>query len=672
MRTIGLIGMIAALAAGYLPAALSSPVASSSLAAASSSPETNKVKPFRPILQNKGRLVVHSNPIAIDIGAAPSDTAQQQDLLGTRIPGKEQSIASAAIKYLSATHGIAEDSIRTTSVYTDAVSGITHVYAVQTLNGINIANAVANVNVSKDGKVISSSESFIGNATTSMAAAAMHPGFAPQSSSLDLAKQALQVLGQHLDIAVEQSISNQITASTVASGSSTGSGQPYILLEQVPQSLSISGTATAQMSFTQQADGSVVATWLVNLEQQDHWWNAQVDLATGKVVSLADWYASSESYYVYAKNVVSPDSGKRTMVVDPAHSSASPKGWVTEGSTYGNNVWAQNNPLGGNGWKNNHRPNAQNGKFEYPLDLTQEPSSYVDAAITQLFYTNNIMHDLSYIYGFDEAAGNFQDENFSGKGAGGDAVIANAQDGSGTNNANFATPPDGQRPRMRMYVWTMTSPRRDGDLEQDIVAHEYTHGISNRLTGGPSNADCLNYGESGGMGEGWSDAVASILRLKATDTKDTDLMLGDYVYTKNIRNYPYSTSMRTNPSTYKYLDRPDYQEVHAIGEVWAEMLYEVLWALIEKNGFADDIFAHDLSKGNSIMLQIMLDGMKLQPCTPTFIDARNAILQAEENLTGGKNKCEIWKAFAKRGLGAKASGQDGGRHSEDYTVPSGC
>ncbi|KAJ2847797.1 hypothetical protein IWW36_003671 [Coemansia brasiliensis] len=657
MRTIGLIGIAAALAASYLPTVSASPVAAAA---------AGGVKPFRPILKDKGRLVVHNEPISLDINEAASDTAQQQQLVGTKIPDEEQSIASAAIKYLSSTHGVAADSIRTTSVYTDTASGITHVYAVQTFNGIDISNAVANVNVSKDGKVISSSESFVGNLTASAAA---HPGFTAQSSSLDVAKQALAVLGQHLDIAVEQSISNKITASAVAS--STG-GQPYILLEKVPEALSISGTATAQMAFTQQADGSVVATWLVNLEQQDHWWNAQVDLAAGKVVSLADWYASSESYYVYPKDVVSPASGKRTLVVDPANSSASPKGWVTEGSTYGNNVWAQNNPLGGNGWKNNHRPDAQDGKFEYDLDLTQQPSSYVDAAITQLFYTNNIMHDLSYIYGFDEAAGNFQDVNYSGKGAGNDAVIANAQDGSGTNNANFATPPDGQRPRMRMYVWTMTNPQRDGDLEQDIVAHEYTHGISNRLTGGPSNADCLNYGESGGMGEGWSDAVANILRLKASDTKDTDLILGDYVYTKNIRNYPYSTSMRTNPSTYKYLDRPDYQEVHAIGEVWAEMLYEVMWALIEKNGFADDIFAHDLSKGNSIMLQILLDGMKLQPCTPTFIDARNAILQAEKNLTGGKNKCVIWSAFAKRGLGVNASGQDGGKHSEDYTVPSDC
>ena len=77
-----------------------------------------------------------------------------------------------------------------------------------------------------------------------------------------------------------------------------------------------------------------------------------------------------------------------------------------------------------------------------------------------------------------------------------------AQDGSGTNNANFATPPDGQRPRMRMYVWDQSTPMRDGDLEAGIVIHEYSHGVSTRLVGGPANSGCLGWGEAGGMGEG--------------------------------------------------------------------------------------------------------------------------------------------------------------------------
>ena len=86
-----------------------------------------------------------------------------------------------------------------------------------------------------------------------------------------------------------------------------------------------------------------------------------------------------------------------------------------------------------------------------------------------------MIHDLFYTYGFDEQSGNFQDYNFGHGGLGDDAVQANAQDGSGTNNANFATPPDGQRPRMRMYYWTGAQPYRDGDFEAGIVIHECVH-----------------------------------------------------------------------------------------------------------------------------------------------------------------------------------------------------
>ncbi|KAJ2629819.1 hypothetical protein GGF44_004195, partial [Coemansia sp. RSA 1694] len=430
----------------------------------------------------------------------------------------------------------------------------------------------------------------------------------------------------------------------------------------------------------QRSDGSLANTWHIVLQQADHWWSAHVNAQTGAVEAINDWVSSSsspqvnkrgeeaavvvgESYNVYPLTIDSPaaNGARRQLVVGPANAAASPKGWATANTTAGNNVWAQNNPTGGIAWKLNHRPTAATagalgGKvFDSPLNLTQQPSTYQDFAITQLFYTVNTMHDLAFIYGFDEAAGNFQDENYSGQGKGGDYVVAYAQDGGGTNNANFATPPDGQHGVMRMYVWTATAPRRDGDLEQDIVAHEFAHGISNRLTGGPANTDCLNDGESGGMGEGWSDAVANILRLKSTDSNSRDMVMGEYVYGQNIRNYAYSTSLSTNPTTYAYLGRADYQEVHAVGEVWAEMLYEVMWALVDKNGISEDLLAHDLSKGNSLMLQILLDAMKLQLCNPTFLDARDAILQAEENLAGAKNKCALWAAFAKRGLGVNAS-----------------
>ncbi|KAJ1721255.1 hypothetical protein LPJ61_006065, partial [Coemansia biformis] len=590
--------------------------------------------PFMPLLKNKGPLVVHAEPVALlPVGGGAGGVQRPSGLPG---------IAAAVVDYLSAAHGVPAHRLRVTDAYSDAASGMTHVYVAQHVGGVDVANAVANVNISPDGAVVSSSQSFAAAAALEAAAGALEgPAAAAARAGAAgdgpaQARQALVVLAAHLGTPLSAEEASAVGAAVEAS---VVGRQPGVALDRVPARVAASGTATASRALVQLADGRVAAAWRVNVEQQDHWWNAVVDVAAGRVAALADWYARSESYYVFPRDVASPADGPRRLVADPASGAASPDGWSAAGMTAGNNAWAQSNPSGGSRWRHNHRARAQaGGVFNSTLDLQQAPEQYVDAAITQLFYTTNMMHDLAFAYGFDEAAGNFQEVNHSGLGVGGDAVIANAQDGSGTNNANFATPPDGQRPQMRMYVWTATQPARDGDLEQDIVAHEYTHGISNRLTGGPANSDCLVTGESGGMGEGWSDAVANLLRLRATDTAATQMVMGDYVAGKNIRTHPYATSLAVNPLTFGYLDRPDFQEVHAIGEVWAEMLYEVTWALIARNGFADDLMAHDVSKGNALALQLLLDGMKLQPCNPSFVDARDAILQAEARLTSGSNR----------------------------------
>ncbi|KNE72649.1 hypothetical protein AMAG_20493 [Allomyces macrogynus ATCC 38327] len=76
-----------------------------------------------------------------------------------------------------------------------------------------------------------------------------------------------------------------------------------------------------------------------------------------------------------------------------------------------------------------------------------------------------------------------------------------------------------------------------------------------------------------------------------------------------FHKYPYTTDMAVNPSTYSFLDQNEYTESHRTGE----------------------------------------------PCRPSFIDARDAFLLAEQNLTGGVNRCLNWKGFAQRGLGAMAA-----------------
>jgi extracellular elastinolytic metalloproteinase len=81
--------------------------------------------------------------------------------------------------------------------------------------------------------------------------------------------------------------------------------------------------------------------------------------------------------------------------------------------------------------------------------------------------------------------------------------------------------------------------------------------------------------------------------------------------------------------------------------------------------------------GNTLLAHLLVEGMKLQPCRPSFAAARDAIIQADLVLTGGNNTCDIWKGFAERGLGpeAKTLGQlpwGGGVRSEDYSVPKVC
>lgn len=171
--------------------------------------------------------------------------------------------------------------------------------------------------------------------------------------------------------------------------------------------------------------------------------------------------------------VSDPTEGARVLVTDPFNRKASPNGWHTAGDvtytdTRGNNGWAQENWDGGSEFVNNTRPDG--GKdlvFDFLYNISAEDSkSYIDAAVTQLFYTSNMFHDLLELLGFTEAAGNFEEVNTGPGGIGGDAVQLNAQDGSGYNNANFLTRPDGIRPRMRMYLWNSAGGAlRDGDFD---------------------------------------------------------------------------------------------------------------------------------------------------------------------------------------------------------------
>ena len=174
------------------------------------------------------------------------------------------------------------------------------------------------------------------------------------------------------------------------------------------------------------------------------------------------------------------------------------------------------------------------------------------------------------------------------------------------------------------------------------------------------------------MGEGWSDFYALSLISEAGDDVDGNYAAGGYAtyqffgltenYYYGIRRYPYTTDMSKNPLTFKDIDPTQADshpgvpvspvvgggpadEVHNQGEVWCVTLWEARASLVKKLGF---------DEGNRTILQLVTDGMKLSPENPTFLEARDAIITADQVLTGGDNRAELWIAFAKRGMGFSA------------------
>jgi hypothetical protein len=174
------------------------------------------------------------------------------------------------------------------------------------------------------------------------------------------------------------------------------------------------------------------------------------------------------------------------------------------------------------------------------------------------------------------------------------------------------------------------------------------------------------------MGEGWSDIFAIVLEMESVDTDRTPKAVGQYVTgdtQRGVRQFGYSTNLTANPL--RFSDAGRTQQVHQLGEIWASMLFEGYWNMVNKNGF-DIAFRTnpDGNRGNNMFLKDVVTGMKLQPCNPTFIQARDAILQADQQLFNGANRCELMRGFAKRGMGANA--QNNGQFVDDFTIPPGC
>ena len=205
-------------------------------------------------------------------------------------------------------------------------------------------------------------------------------------------------------------------------------------------------------------------------------------------------------------------------------------------------------------------------------------------------------------------SGNFQASNLGRGGAENDYVLADAQDGSGTNNANFATPADGGSGRMQMYLWS-GAVQKDGDVDNGIISHEFAHGISNRLTGGPAQAGCLQNNEQ--MGEGWSDYYGLMYTQNwATSTLTTGFSspraVGTYAAGQSassvgIRSQRYCTNFNVNNKVYAATIPA---ESHDRGEIWCATLWDMTWNIINQVGSINpNLFDNSNLGGNSIALR---------------------------------------------------------------------
>ncbi len=290
-----------------------------------------------------------------------------------------------------------------------------------------------------------------------------------------------------------------------------------------------------------------------------------------------------------------------------------------------------------------------------------------DQKLLNIFYFCNYMHDVLLILGFNEKSGNFQQINFTSTGRANDRVRARAHSGPVNGTANMLTGPDGTPPLMNMGLVVRSG--RHTAFDADVVFHEYTHGLTGRLAGGPLDTQSLQKLQSGGMNEGWADYFA--LTIQNFFRPSEKFVLGDWVVNdpQGIRRAPYD-----NTFPFNYGDLAGFPEVHDIGEVWCATLLMMTRRI--RAALGDD------PAGYRLAWQIVVDGLKLSPANPTFVQGRNDILRALDDL-GSQGRIPpavhqaarraAWEAFAHFGIGVNAFSADADDVdgiSADFTLPA--
>jgi fungalysin metallopeptidase (M36)/List-Bact-rpt repeat protein/fungalysin/thermolysin propeptide len=569
--------------------------------------------------------------------------------------------------------------------YVDKHNGLHTTVWEQTQDGIPIYDALLISHVTRNGELVSLADHFVSNPLN-----AANKGTPrrvtlltrPTVSAAEAIAKAATDIGSTVDQA-------KVAIVTPEQGATR---------RQALRSEGLIGPVYAQLTWFALNQDTMRLAWQVVLNGKPfaNRYLTLVDAETGEILlrhSLTRNDAVTASFNVYTSDSPSPFSPgwptpntnqppytNRVMQTYTAlDTNASPAGWINGPvfQTTGNNVDAfldRNEDL----VADVPRPfgRTTNYVFDYGLDLSADPITYQAASTVQLFWRANWYHDRLYQLGFTEAAGNYQTTNFSRGGLGNDAILALVQAGADvgqSDNSFFQAAPDGTPGYVFMFIFDQTLPFRDGSLDQEVVCHELTHGVSERLLG---HGTLISELQSEGMGEGWSDFFSLALLSEPTDDVNGVYAEGGYVtanffgeqdnYYFGIRRYPYTTDMSKNPLTFKDIDPSQADahigipinsilggspadEVHNSGEVWCVTLHEMWAALVSKYGW---------TTGNELALQLVVDGLKLAPANATFLEARDGILQADVIDTGGSDYVELWTAFAKRGMGFSAASPD--------------
>jgi len=719
------------------------------------------------------------------------------------------------------------------SYHTSQHSGVTHIYVEQTINDIPVYGILSNVNLRKNGKILTANNQFISDASSKISSTVA-------SNSPEIAIQGFADFHQ-LQFNPKHFKSKLTNSAFTFEGIEFSDDDVKVQLVYYPideNTLTLAWQVESSIKdHTDHWTSIIDATSNQHLHSFNHTTSCYFhkDIYTNQShahqdhkhynttkhpVDFQNTVEDGSSYLVYPVPLESPNQGDQELIEEPALDFASQFGWHGTDSlpgpeytiTRGNNAHAFDNSSGERTSQNDEPDGGESLDFQFVHDKLAEPDENILSDVTQLFYITNWIHDYSYFFGFDEAAGNFQENNFDNAGRGDDYVISRAlelqfeDDVPRTNNAQFSTLNDGRNGIMFMFPWVdsdtdllLTSPinralphgnpivfgvpessetisgeiarsfdsggvsildacdsitnasdlagkiafvdrgecdfsfkvhslqeagaigvvvcNRDEDIinmgagensglvdiysafirrsdcdtilsildsglavtmdlvyttpipaqlsstfDNGVTVHEYTHGISTRLTGGRNMSSCLSSGEQ--MGEGWSDFLSLVATHKVGDKGEDARGLGNYLvdrFTQNsvgIRRSPYSTDMNINAQTYNDIRFTSYEpdggrrNQHQVGEIWASAIWDMYWLFIDQFGFNPDW--QNRESGNYKAVQLVFDGMKIQPCRPGLVDGRDAILAADQALFGGEHECLIWEAFRRRGIGFDA------------------